>query len=113
MSVHEGRIEKRIRQALPLELYTLQSQASEERTITENVCSLGARVLSLRTRQPNERLMIRFLELNQRILARVVYCQRLPDGRFGVGLQFQGMSNWLTKALVGTNESPRLPGGRI
>lgn len=113
MSVHEGRIEKRIRQAIPLELYTLQGQASEERTVTENVCSLGARVLTRRTMQPNERLMIRFLELNQRIQARVVYCERLPDGRFGVGLQFQGMSSWLTKPLGGTDESLRLPGGRI
>ena len=25
-----------------------------------------------------------------RRLARVVYCQRLPDGHFAVGLQFQG-----------------------
>ena len=113
MSAHEGRIEKRIRQAIPLELCTLHGQGSVERTITENVCSLGARVLTWRTMKPNERLMVRLIELNQRIQARVVYCQRLPDGRFGVGLQFQGMSSWLTKHLGGTDESLRLPGGRI
>jgi hypothetical protein len=36
------------------------------------------------------------------ILARVVYCQRLPDGRFGVGLQFQGRPiNWSESSLGG------------
>jgi hypothetical protein len=40
----------------------------------------------------NERLMINSLAGDLRTLARVVYCQRLPDGRFGVGLQFQGLS---------------------
>jgi hypothetical protein len=40
----------------------------------------------------NERLMINSLAGDLRTLARVVYCQRLPDGRFGVGLQFQGLA---------------------
>ena len=34
--------------------------------------------------------MITSLKDNMRRLARVVYCQRLPDGHFAVGLQFQG-----------------------
>ena len=63
---------------------------AEERTTTENVCSLGIRVLTEHARQLDERLMIRSLKGNLRRLARVVYCQRLPDGHFAVGLQFQG-----------------------
>jgi hypothetical protein len=57
------------------------------RTTTENVCSLGVRVLTERAMDLNERLMIRSLGGDLRTLARVVYCQRLPDGRFAVGLE--------------------------
>jgi len=88
MSWQEGRIEKRIRLAVPVELFKSEDPANSERTITENVCAHGARVLSRRAMQPNERLMVSLAEGDQRIQARVVYCKRLPDGRVGVGLQF-------------------------
>jgi len=38
-------------------------------------------------------------------LARVVYCQRLPDGRFGVGIQFQGQSiSWPGGSVAGAGD---------
>jgi hypothetical protein len=92
MSPTEGRIERRIRLGVPLELSMLQDPNDMERTVTENVSSIGACVLTRRAMEPNERLMVRFLELNPQAEARVVYCQRSPDGRFGLGLQFQGIS---------------------
>jgi hypothetical protein len=50
----------------------------------------------------NERLMISTLMGNLRTSARVVYCQRLPDGRFAIGLQFQGQAvNWSRNSLAG------------
>src|SRR5258708_38087282 len=55
----------------------------------QNVCSLGIRVLTQRARELNERLWVNSPDGHLRTLARVVYCQRLPDGRFGIGLQFQ------------------------
>jgi hypothetical protein len=58
MSWHEGRIEKRIQLAVPLELFGPEDPAGSERTIAENVCAHGARVLARRVRQPNERLMV-------------------------------------------------------
>ena len=88
----EGRAEKRIRLSVPLEVSKLQYPNDAETTVTENITSIGARVLSWRPIEPNERLMIRFLELNLRTQARVVYCERLRHGQFGVGLQFQGIS---------------------
>jgi len=88
----EGRTERRIRLSVPLELSKLQNPNDAETTVTENISSIGARVLSWRPMEPDERLMIRFLERNLRTQARVVYCQRLRHGRFGVGLQFQGLS---------------------
>jgi hypothetical protein len=102
MPVRLGRLEKRIRLAVPVQISSLQDPAATERTTTENVCSLGIRILTQQARDSNERLMISTLLGDLRILARVVYCQRLPDGRFGVGLQFQGRPiNWPESSLVG------------
>ena len=102
MPARSGRLEKRIRLAVPVHISSLQDPAAEERTTTENVCSLGMRVLTQRARELNERLMISSLVGDLRTLASVVYCQRLQDGRFGVGLQFQGLVvNWSKGSMAG------------
>lgn len=85
-----GRLEKRIRLTVPLELSSLQDPSATERTTTENVSSLGVRVLTRRSKERNERLLIKSLADDLRALARVVYCQRLADRRFGVGISFTG-----------------------
>lgn len=90
MPLRSGRLEKRIEVAIPLQISTILDPEAAERTTTENVCSLGIRVLTDRARELNERLMISSLNGDLKRLARVVYCQRLPDGHFAVGLQFQG-----------------------
>jgi PilZ domain-containing protein len=100
MPARSGRLEKRIQLTVPVEISNPQDPAGTERTTTENASALGVRVLALHARAPNERLMIRSLEGELRAIVRVVYCQRLPDGRFGVGLQFQGSPvNW-SKGLL-------------
>jgi hypothetical protein len=102
MPVRSGRLEKRIRLAVPVQISSLLDPAATERTTTENVCSLGIRILTQRARDLNERLMISSVIGDQRTLGRVVYCQRLPDGRFGVGLQFQGQTvNWSEGSMAG------------
>jgi hypothetical protein len=102
MLARSGRLEKRIRLAVPVQISSLQDPAAAERTTTENVCSLGMRVLTQRARELNERLMISSLVGDLRTLASVVYCQRLLDGRFGVGLQFQGLVvNWSKGSMAG------------
>ena len=90
MATRSGRLEKRVRLAVPVEISSPQSPSAAERTISENFCSLGIRVLTQQTKDLNERLWVRLPDRNLRTLARVVYCHRLPDGRFGVGLHFQG-----------------------
>jgi hypothetical protein len=58
--------------------------------------------LTQRAKELNERLMIRSLVVDMRTLARVVYCQRLPAGNFGVGLEFQGIAvRWSRDAMAG------------
>lgn len=101
MAVRSGRIEKRIQLSLPVQLSNLYDPSSTERTTTENVCSLGIRVLTRKARELNERIMISSMVGALRAPARVVYCQRLPDGRFGVGIQFQGQSvEWRAGSLA-------------
>src|ERR1700688_4278828 len=100
MSLRSGRLEKRIEVAIPLQISTILDPNTAERTMTENVCSLGIRVLTEHARELNERLMISSLRGDLRRLARVVYCQRLPDGHFAVGLQFQGGSvKWASESM--------------
>ena len=102
MPMKSGRLEKRIQLAVPVEISNPLNPSTAERTTTENVCSLGIRVLTQRARGLNERLMINSLIGDLRTLARVVYCQRLPDGRYGVGLQFQGVGvHWPKGSLAG------------
>jgi hypothetical protein len=100
MPLRSGRLEKRIEVAIPVQISTILDPPDvAERTTTENICSLGIRVLTERTRELDERLMISSLKGDLRRLARVVYCQRLPDGHFAVGLQFQGGSvKWAGEA---------------
>jgi hypothetical protein len=90
MPARSGRIEKRIRLEVPVQVSSLNDPGATERTTTENVCSLGMRIMSQQFRVSDERLMISSLIGDLRTLAQVVNCQRLPDGRFGVGLRFQG-----------------------
>jgi hypothetical protein len=101
MPLRSGRLEKRTRLNVPVQISGLQDPTATEQTTTENVCSVGVRVLMQRPREPNGRLLIRSLDGDLQTDARVVYCQRLSDGRFGVGLQFQqSVGSWLRKSLV-------------
>lgn len=102
MPARFGRLEKRISLAVPVEISTLQDPSATERTSTENLCSLGVRVLTLQPKELNERLIIRSLTGDMRTIARVVYCQRLTDGRFGIGMQFLGNgAKWRRDLIAG------------
>jgi hypothetical protein len=103
MPQRSGRLEKRIRLEVPVQISSLRDPSATERTTAQNVCSLGIRVLTQRARELNERLWVNSPDGHLRTLARVVYCQRMPDGRFGIGLQFQGQAvDWSKGSLGGT-----------
>jgi hypothetical protein len=102
MPGRSGRLEKRIWLTVPVQLSSVLDPAAVEQTTTENVCSLGMRIFTRRARDLNERLMINSLLGDLRALARVVYCERHPDGRFAVGLQFLGGAvNWPKASSAG------------
>jgi hypothetical protein len=78
---------------------TVTEPSTGERSTTENICSLGLRVLVRRARDPNERILIKSADGELETDARVVYCERLLDGRFALGLEFHGeVANWLKKS---------------
>lgn len=59
-----------------------------ETTFTENVSPRGARVLSVRRWKTDDRLTLTTLTGSFRSIARVAYCQMVPDSGYAVGLEF-------------------------
>jgi hypothetical protein len=94
-----GRLEKRTRLAIPVRISSLEEPSGGERSTTENICSLGLRVLVQHARELNERLLIKSVDGGLQADARVVYCERLQDGRFALGLEFRGDApEWFKKS---------------
>ena len=100
MPIRSGRLEKRARLAIPVRICSLQEPSAAERSTTENICSLGIRVLVRHARKLNERLLIKSADEELQRDARVVYCERMVDGRFALGLEFNGgAANWVKKTM--------------
>jgi hypothetical protein len=59
-----------------------------ETTFTENVSPRGARVLSVRRWKTGDRLTLTTLTGSFRSIARVAYCQMVPEAGYAVGLEF-------------------------
>ena len=67
-----------------------------ETTFTENVSPHGARGLSTRRWNTNDRLTISTLTGAFRAIARVAYCQTTSESGFAVGLEFvEPSGNWV------------------
>ncbi len=70
-----------------------------EATFTENVSARGARVLSTRRWKINDQLTISMSTGSFRAIARVAYCQLVPEAGFAVGLEFlEPNGNWVVSA---------------
>lgn len=61
----------------------------EERTYTDNISARGVRVFSRYVWQVGDKVMVTPLR-EETSSGNVVYCQTLPDGRYGIGVKFQG-----------------------
>ena len=85
-----GRMERRLPIIVAIRLAPAQEAATdgEEKTYTDNISAHGARIFSKRAWQPGE--MVRITPLDQdAACAKVAYCQRLPDDRYTIGVEFQ------------------------
>jgi prophage tail gpP-like protein len=85
-----GRSEKRIARAMTIEVCAQDETSLNEKTLTENVSAHGARVLSQQKLQPGQRVLVNSPKEGVRSPARIVYCQRVSEKRFAVGLELSG-----------------------
>ncbi len=85
----DGRIEKRIPMAVPVDLVVVGEMLVSERAVTVNVSPHGVRVVTKRHWQPEEQPWLASLTNYFRLQGSVVYCQHLTNGDFCVGLKFR------------------------
>jgi hypothetical protein len=91
----DGRKEKRVTMAIPVCLVVAEELHVAEQAMTVNVSSQGARVITRRRWQPEEkpRLVLNSGEIQTQ--AKIVYCEPLGDGHFCIGLKFlSAIMNW-------------------
>jgi hypothetical protein len=93
MSLHQtisGRMERRLPIILIVRLAVARSEGTngEERTYTDNISAHGARVFSRQPLQPDDEILITPVN-EETVCGNVVYCQRVADDRYGIGVKFQ------------------------
>ncbi len=90
------RVERRIPMEVGVQISGHAELPGVETTFTENVSSRGARVLTSRRWQLNDRLTIATLTGAFQAIARVAYCESVPSVGFVVGLEFvQPEGRWV------------------
>jgi PilZ domain-containing protein len=87
MPVPTGRFEKRIAAAATVEIRPEAEGTPKVTTLTENVSHHGVRVLMDREWRPGQNVLVFFPREGVQTQAQVVYCQRLAERGFGVGLR--------------------------
>jgi len=88
MGVSTGRTQKRIAKEVVAELARPSTSPTKETAISQNVSSRGVRLATERDWHAGDRVLLSSPELGFHGQARVVYCQRLDNERFAVGLEF-------------------------
>lgn len=90
MRVPTGRVERRIAKKQAVELVPVgDSPAAKVEGITENVSLRGARVITNSICPPGKLVRLEAPNEHLNLPVQVVYCQRLEDGRFAVGLRLE------------------------
>ena len=97
-TMSNGRSERRIERTLSVEVCLQDEPKLDERILTENVSAHGARVFMERKLQPGQQVLISSPKEGVRSQARIVYCQRVSEGRFAVGLELSRRVDLWAKA---------------
>ena len=82
-----GRSERRIAKTVNLELRLRDAPVPGKIALTENVSAHGARVVGQRNLQPGQQVLVSSPKEGVRSQARIVYCQRVGESEFLVGLE--------------------------
>jgi len=93
-----GRSEKRIARTVSVEVCLQDEPKLNERMLTENVSAHGARVFMERNLRPGQQVLVSSPKEGVRSQARIVYCQRVSEKRFAVGLELSGRVDLWAKA---------------
>jgi hypothetical protein len=94
------RRESRIPMEVRVQITGHHALPGTETTFTENVSARGARVWSTRRWKPGDRLTIATLTGSFRSIARVAYCQMVPESGFVVGLEFlESREGWVVGSM--------------
>ena len=93
------RVERRIPMEIPVVLDGHRRMPGTESTFTENVSARGARVVSTRRWEQNERLTFVSRTGEFRSSARVAYCQPLQGDGFAIGVEFlEPKGRWVVQS---------------
>ena len=87
MSLPTGRSDRRIPKEVAVELARPDASQLRETAIAENVSARGMRVATEHVWRPGDPVLLGSPESGVRTRARVVYCQRIENNRFAVGLE--------------------------
>jgi hypothetical protein len=93
------RADRRIPMEIPVMLDGHRQVPGTESTFTENVSAKGARVVSVRRWETNDRLTIVSRTGEFRSSARVAYCQALQGDGFVIGVEFlEPKGRWVVQS---------------
>jgi PilZ domain len=84
----EGRRRVRNFQRLLVQIFSEEKPLVGEACPTQNLNSLGARLITERSWRPNSRVIVKSSDGDLWARARVVYCQPVSRKAFAVGLEF-------------------------
>jgi hypothetical protein len=98
-ALKEKRNEKRIPTEVELELFSPNEPILYEKSLTENACGHGARILSRKHWQRHDHVLVKLPQKAQPSRARIAYCDTLPGDAFAIGLHFpSAVGDWLISA---------------
>ncbi len=93
------RADARIPMEIPVVLDGHRRVPGAESTFTENVSARGARVMSVRRWEPDERVMFASRTGEFRSSARVAYCHQVQGDGFAIGLEFiEPKGRWVVQS---------------
>jgi PilZ domain len=95
MALLSGRCDKRVSKEAVMELVRPDGPEPKEVAIVQNVSARGVRVTTQQTWLPGDNVLLSSPESGFQTQARVVYCQRLENNRFAVGLELSApLGEW-------------------
>ena len=96
MPADTQRIQKRTPATVALQVSSAKQPFITELAFTENVSLHGVRVATERKWKPGERVIVKSYHGSIRSLATVIYCYRLAEARYAVGLELRSaVGTWV------------------